>query len=59
MKTILHLPSSREERDVNDCYRSGGNAYVVKPLVFAEFHAAITKLGAFWLATNELPSSDP
>lgn len=59
LKTIpvVMLSSSREERDVNDSYRSGSNAYVVKPLVFAEFHAAIKKLGAFWLATNELPSS--
>jgi CheY-like chemotaxis protein len=60
LKTIpvVMLSSSREERDVNDSYRSGSNAYVVKPLVFAEFHAAINKLGAFWLATNELPTSN-
>ena len=59
LKTIpvVMLSSSREERDVNDSYRSGSNAYVVKPTVFAEFHAAIRKLGAFWLAANELPPS--
>ena len=59
LKTIpvVMLSSSREERDVNDSFRGGSNAYVVKPLVFAEFHAAINKLGAFWLVTNELPSS--
>ena len=55
---VVMLSSSREERDVNDSYRGGSNAYVVKPLVFAEFHAAINKLGAFWLAANELPSSN-
>ena len=60
LKTIpvVMLSSSREERDVNDSYRDGSNAYVVKPLVFAEFHAAIKKLGAFWLSTNELPASN-
>ena len=60
LKTIpvVMLSSSREERDVDDCYRGGSNAYVVKPLVFAEFHATIHKLGEFWLATNELPSSN-
>jgi CheY-like chemotaxis protein len=60
LKTIpvVMLSSSREARDVNDSYRGGSNAYVVKPLVFAEFHAAIRKLGEFWLTTNELPSSD-
>jgi CheY-like chemotaxis protein len=60
LKTIpvVMLSSSREERDVDDSYRGGSNAYVVKPLVFAEFHAAIKKLGAFWLSTTELPASN-
>ena len=55
---VVMLSSSREERDVNASFRGGSNGYVVKPLVFAEFHAAINKLGAFWLAANELPSSN-
>ena len=60
LKTIpvVMLSSSREERDVDDSYRGGSNAYVVKPLVFSEFHAAIRKLGAFWLATSELPATN-
>ena len=60
LKTIpvVMLSSSREERDVNDSYRGGSNAYVVKPLVFAEFHLAIKRLGAFWLTANELPASN-
>ncbi len=59
LKTIpvVMLTSSREERDVNDSYRLGSNAYVVKPLVFAEFSEAIRKFGEFWLKVNELPST--
>ena len=53
---IVILSSSREERDVVECYRLGSNAYVVKPLVFAEFYAALTKLAAFWLSVNEMPA---
>lgn len=50
---IVMLTSSREERDLRDSYEMGTNAYVVKPLVFAEFQDALRKLGAFWLTTNE------
>ncbi len=51
---VVMLTSSREERDVRDSYQLGSNAYVVKPLVFAEFQDTLRKLGAFWLTTNEL-----
>jgi CheY-like chemotaxis protein len=51
---VVMLTSSREERDVRDSYNLGSNAYVVKPLVFAEFQDTVRKLGAFWLTTNEL-----
>jgi CheY-like chemotaxis protein len=51
---VVMLTSSREERDVRDSYRFGSNAYVVKPLVFAEFQDTLKKLGAFWLAANEM-----
>jgi hypothetical protein len=41
-----------------DSYRLGCNAYVVKPLVFAEFMDEIRKLAAFWLTVNEPPFAD-
>ena len=50
---VVMLTSSREERDVIESYRLGSNAYVVKPLVFAEFFEAVKELGVFWLKINE------
>lgn len=50
---VVMLTSSREEKDVAECYRLGSNAYVVKPLVFTEFYEAVKALGVFWLKINE------
>lgn len=50
---VVMLTSSREERDLVASYRLGSNAYVVKPMVFAEFVETVRKIGAFWLRTNE------
>ena len=57
LKTIpvVMLTSSREPQDLNECYQDGVNAYVVKPVDFAEFAKAIKCLGAFWAAVNEPP----
>ncbi|MCX6925701.1 MAG: response regulator [Verrucomicrobia bacterium] len=56
-----HLPvvmftSSREEPDLAECYLLGVNAYVVKPVDFLQFAAAVKQVGAFWGLLNELPS---
>ena len=52
---VVVLTSSREERDLVESYRLGGNAYVVKPVGFAEFMDAVRKLGVFWALVNEPP----
>jgi CheY-like chemotaxis protein len=51
------LTSSREDPDMEECYRLGANAYVVKPLVFQEFFDATRGLGKFWAMINEPPES--
>jgi CheY-like chemotaxis protein len=53
---IVMLTSSREEPDLKKCYELGVNAYVVKPVDFKEFMAAIKQIGIFWAIINELPS---
>ena len=57
LKTIpvVVLTSSREEPDLIECYQYGVNAYVVKPVDFAEFSRAVKQLGIFWAGINELP----
>jgi DNA-binding response OmpR family regulator len=52
---VVMLTSSREEQDLIRSYRLGVNAYVVKPVDFKEFVAAIADLGVFWAVVNEPP----
>jgi len=53
---VVILTSSREDRDLQECYRLGVNAYVVKPVRFSEFVQAIRQIGVFWVLVNEPPS---
>ncbi len=52
---VVVLTSSRESRDLEECYRLGVNAYVVKPVKFPDFLDAVKKLGVFWALINEPP----
>ena len=52
---VVILTSSREERDLVDSYRLGVNAYVVKPVDFDQFVAAVKQVGMFWALVNEPP----
>jgi two-component system, response regulator len=52
---VVMLTSSRQENDVAQSYNLGANAYVVKPVSFAEFRRALKDVGSFWAAINELP----
>ena len=53
---VVVLTSSREEPDLKQCYELGVNAYVVKPVEFAEFVEAVKTLGGFWAFINQPPS---
>jgi CheY-like chemotaxis protein len=52
---VIALTSSRETLDLAGCYELGVNAYVVKPVDFAEFTKAVSHLGVFWAIVNEPP----
>ena len=52
---VVMLTSSREETDLVKSYELGVNAYVVKPVGFAQFVDAIRQTGGFWAALNEPP----
>ncbi len=52
---VVVLSSSRETPDLTECYRNGVNAYVVKPVDFADFMQAIKQVGLFWAAVNAPP----
>jgi CheY-like chemotaxis protein len=55
---VVILTSSREEQDVITSYDLGVNAYVVKPVDFADFIRAVGELGVFWALINERPPAD-
>ena len=52
---VVVLTSSREDRDLTECYSLGANSYIRKPVNFAQFTEAIRQLGLYWLVLNESP----
>ena len=52
---VVILTSSHESSDLQECYRLGANAYVVKPVRFIEFVEAVKQIGMFWALVNEPP----
>jgi two-component system response regulator len=56
---VVVLTSSKEQEDILRSYSLGANAYVRKPVEFADFAQAAKTVGLFWLLLNEptpLPS---
>jgi CheY-like chemotaxis protein len=55
---VVVLTASKEDEDILRSYSLGANAYVRKPVDFAEFAQAAKTLGLFWLLMVEsVPSS--
>ncbi|KEF34838.1 MULTISPECIES: response regulator [Deinococcus] len=52
---VVMLSTSGEERDVADCYAHGATAYVVKPMDFGQFRAALRTITDFWAQLNVRP----
>jgi two-component system response regulator len=52
---VVILTSSKEQKDVLTGYSLGVNAFVQKPVDFAQFGDAIRQIGMFWMLINQAP----
>lgn len=50
---VVVLTSSREDRDLAECYALGVNSYIVKPVEFENFVRAVSDMGFYWLLLNQ------
>jgi CheY-like chemotaxis protein len=51
---VVVLTSSDDPRDVDSCYQSGANSYVVKPFGAEPFTEAVDVIERFWLESKHL-----
>ena len=52
---VIVLTTSKDERDVEACYRCGANSYIQKPVDVDGFMKAIERLNDYWFEVVILP----
>ncbi|MBW8875628.1 MAG: response regulator [Acidobacteria bacterium] len=52
---VIVLTTSKDDRDVEVCYRCGANSYVQKPVDLDGFMKAIERLNGYWFEVVILP----
>ncbi|MFY9821968.1 MAG: response regulator [Thermoanaerobaculia bacterium] len=52
---VIVLTTSKDERDVEACYRCGANSYIQKPVDLEGFMQAIERLNDYWFEVVILP----
>lgn len=50
---VVILTSSADTPDIKRAYLFGANSYLVKPVVFDEFHRTIREAGLYWALLNQ------
>lgn len=49
---VIVMTSSKENRDLQECYSLGANSYIVKPVEFDSFAKVVKEVGLYWMITN-------
>ncbi|HEX3554779.1 MAG TPA: response regulator [Thermoanaerobaculia bacterium] len=52
---VIVLTTSKDDRDVEVCYRCGANSYIQKPVDLDGFMQAIERLNGYWFEVVILP----
>ena len=52
---VIVMTSSRDQADIDACYRDGANSYVVKPVDLNGFIEAVARLRDYWFQIVVLP----
>lgn len=52
---VVVLTSSNQDKDIAECYALGVNSYIIKPVDFEKFVAAVRDIGLYWLLLNQPP----
>jgi len=52
---VVVLTSSDQDRDLVECYRSGTNSYIQKPMDLQKFQETVHNFGTYWLRVNQPP----
>jgi len=55
---VVILTSSKERRDLTECYELGANSYIRKTVDFVEFRKTMELLGLYWLVFNVAPETE-
>jgi len=51
---VVILTSSKEDPDIQKCYKLGANSYIVKPVNFKQFTDQVATLGKYWMTVNRV-----
>jgi CheY-like chemotaxis protein len=51
---VIMMTSSRDTRDLEECYENGANSFVVKPVNISDFIDVVKKVGQYWIVVNEI-----
>jgi two-component system response regulator len=52
---VVVFSSSTSDQDRIDSYRLGANSFIVKPIAYDRFVAAVTEIGSYWALQNTPP----